>query len=162
MTTQDWSWQRYADDPVRYRMDEGSFHRGPEPQAQDLVAHENASYSERFEPEYLDWRARQMEPHDSAYRRWRALEVARHDELYRAWRDQRRNGFHTAFDTWRTSRPGAGDDLPLDAADVKIEPAGAANLSGVAPIDRGSPQINDIADGGAGHARIKQETQTGG
>jgi DNA invertase Pin-like site-specific DNA recombinase len=71
-----------------------------------------------------------------------------------------REGFHSAFETWRTSQPGTGDDLPLDAADAKIEPVGTVNRSGGAPIDRGSPQINDIADGGAGHAKVKQQAQT--
>jgi hypothetical protein len=160
MNTLDWSWQRYADDLSRYRMDDGSFSRGPEWKVQDLVPHENASHADQFEPEYLDWRARQMEPHDSAYRRWRALEIARHDDIYRAWLSHRRSGFHTAFNNWRATQPGQGENLPLDAADAKIEPAGAENRSGVAPIDRGSPQINDVADGGLGHATIKPHAET--
>jgi hypothetical protein len=150
MNTQDWSWQRYADDPGLYRMDGANFHPGPNWGSPGPKDYQSLSHPEGFEPDYLDWRMRRLQAHDAAYRRWRAQEAARYDEHYQTWRDERRSGFHTAFDTWRARQDG-GKDVPLDAASVEFSATDSARAPDGAAPDPGSPQINDIADGGAGH-----------
>ena len=49
--------------------------------------------------------------------------------------------------------PGLGEDTPLDAASVTLPPEDVAGALKVSPLDLGSSQLMDIADGGQGHAK---------
>jgi len=60
-----------------------------------------------FDPDYLHWRAQQMERHDRDYADWRRHQHELYDEEYRRFRAERRDDFHQRFQDWRAQREAA-------------------------------------------------------
>jgi len=57
-----------------------------------------------FDPDYLHWRAQQLQRHDRDYSDWRRHQCEQYDEEYRRFRAERRDDFHQRFQDWRAQR----------------------------------------------------------
>jgi hypothetical protein len=57
-----------------------------------------------FDPDYLHWRAQQMQRHDRDYADWRRHQHEQYDAEYRRFRAERRDDFHQRFQDWRAQR----------------------------------------------------------
>lgn len=144
---QAWRRDRYGS---RYDQDRGVYGSG----------YDRADYgrgvSDDLDPDYVEWRDRQLRDHDRDYHEWRHTQHRSYDDEYRQFRTERRSHFGQQFHQWRAQRNLAGGLVRTD-----ISPGGGeyaqktAHAGGIMPYaGYGAPGADyEPPTGQAAHGR---------
>ncbi len=143
---------RYGPTSARH-FNEGGWYGGPDrfsepgPDRGHPSRHYSAEYGGQYgsqswrgggehlgDPDYLDWRERQLGEFDRQYRDWRDAQARRYDEEYGNWRKERQDRFHRDFSQWRENRDRAPDQAGEGSGENRsgsgTEPAPRASSGG--------------------------------